>query len=651
MMTKLKGLRRINSINHQQQQVRLFGGKGFSGLKERSHCSNSIKLNHFTASPSSSSSLFSSFYSLSTKHYSTNNNILNNNNEKKTIGQEEKERESLDNPSSENNSNSVKVKEPWTVQRVQKWAKTLPGTIREGAHHYWMGSKLLVLETKITMSIVRRILKGHVMTRRERRQLVRTVSDMFRVVPFAVIAIIPFLEFALPLLLKFFPNMLPSTFEDKLKKEELLRKKLKAKIEVAKFLQDAAVELGSKQMKEGLTFNDFMQKVRSGESVSNEEIIKFAAIFEDEFTLDSLPRPVLVGMCKFLSLPPYGGDSFLRFQLIQKLKQLKQDDKMIQDEGVNTLNLEELQQALRARGMRGTSNSKAFLRQKLSEWLDLSLKHNLPESILILSRAMTITEKNESSQIALKETISSLPDDLLDEVKLKVAKDKVTRLDKFEAMEKQNELIEEELEAKEQLKLEQISKTNPDSEEQKLKESITEAVSVLAFASPVEKERNVVKELKAEREKQKQTIEMETPEHVSGSLQNEAPSKKAENVHDPKVVLNEASQEEKKPEEKEDSDSKTTKQLESRLDLMVQALEKEVETIEQTLGTKLNILDKDNDGVISTAELESAISLLNEKISPEKYQELLKQFDSDRDGKISLKEILSTINQEKGSKK
>lgn len=92
---------------------------------------------------------------------------------------------------------------------------------------------------------------------------------------------------------------------------------------------------------------------------------------------------------------------------------------MIQAEGVNSLTLEELQQALRARGMKGTSNSKAALKKKLNEWLDLSLTHKLPESILILSRAMLITQ-TESSQIALKEAISSLPDDLLDEVKLKV---------------------------------------------------------------------------------------------------------------------------------------------------------------------------------------------------------------------------------------
>jgi hypothetical protein len=57
--------------------------------------------------------------------------------------------------------------------------------------------------------------------------------------------LIPFLELLLPLLLKLFPNMLPSTFEDKLKKEEEVKKRLVVKMEVAKFLQVRAV-MGSK---------------------------------------------------------------------------------------------------------------------------------------------------------------------------------------------------------------------------------------------------------------------------------------------------------------------------------------------------------------------------------------------------------------------
>jgi hypothetical protein len=57
------------------------------------------------------------------------------------------------------------------------------------------------------------------------------------VLPHTSLQLVPFLELLLPLLLKLFPNMLPSTFEDKLKKEEEVKKRLVVKMEVAKFLQ------------------------------------------------------------------------------------------------------------------------------------------------------------------------------------------------------------------------------------------------------------------------------------------------------------------------------------------------------------------------------------------------------------------------------
>ncbi len=73
--------------------------------------------------------------------------------------------------------------------------------------------------------------------RRERRQLTRTIADVFRLVPFAVFVVVPFMEILLPVALKLFPNMLPSTFENKLKKEEEMKKRVIAKMEVARFLQ------------------------------------------------------------------------------------------------------------------------------------------------------------------------------------------------------------------------------------------------------------------------------------------------------------------------------------------------------------------------------------------------------------------------------
>ena len=85
--------------------------------------------------------------------------------------------------------------------------------VKDTCHHYWMGSKLLWTEIKMATQILSRVLQGSSMTRRERLQLIRTTTDIFRLVPFAVFVIVPFMEFLLPFALKLFPNMLPSTFQ------------------------------------------------------------------------------------------------------------------------------------------------------------------------------------------------------------------------------------------------------------------------------------------------------------------------------------------------------------------------------------------------------------------------------------------------------
>lgn len=80
--------------------------------------------------------------------------------------------------------------------------------------HYYHGFRLLALEVRLSSRYLWRVARGHSLMRRERQQLVRTVSDLFRLLPFSVFIIVPFMEFALPLFIKLFPNMLPSTFKD-----------------------------------------------------------------------------------------------------------------------------------------------------------------------------------------------------------------------------------------------------------------------------------------------------------------------------------------------------------------------------------------------------------------------------------------------------
>ncbi len=92
------------------------------------------------------------------------------------------------------------------------------------------------------------------------------MSDLFRIVPFSVFIIIPFMEFLLPIALWLFPNMLPSTFQSLSDKEKKLKQELKVKLEMAKFLQDTIEDtaLQSKKPKASESakqFAHFIEKV------------------------------------------------------------------------------------------------------------------------------------------------------------------------------------------------------------------------------------------------------------------------------------------------------------------------------------------------------------------------------------------------------
>jgi len=75
-------------------------------------------------------------------------------------------------------------------------------TAKAEARHYWAGLKLLGADVRIAGRLVGAAASGRALTRRERRQLTRTVADVFRLVPVAVFLVVPFMEFLLPVALK-----------------------------------------------------------------------------------------------------------------------------------------------------------------------------------------------------------------------------------------------------------------------------------------------------------------------------------------------------------------------------------------------------------------------------------------------------------------
>lgn len=329
--------------------------------------------------------------------------------------------------------------------------RTLGKKIVDEIKHYYHGFRLLFIDLRISSRYVKKLLTGEQLSRREHQQLIRSTSDLFRLLPFSVFIIVPFMEFLLPVFLKFFPSMLPSTFQTTKDKDAKIKSQLKVKIDMAKFLQKTLDEMafqakGESHSDEAKKFAKFFEEVRaSGAGASNTDILKYSKLFEDEITLDSMTRQQLVACCKLLELQPIGTNVFLRYQLKARLKALKGDDEMIQNEGIQSLTVSELQAACRARGMRALGVPIERLQEQLSQWLELSLYEKIPPSLLLLSRALYVPENIPTAE-QLKATIQSLPELAGTEVRYNIGEHegKIDNKTKAEFLKQEEEEIQRE---------------------------------------------------------------------------------------------------------------------------------------------------------------------------------------------------------------
>ncbi|KAF7560384.1 hypothetical protein G7046_g3765 [Stylonectria norvegica] len=341
------------------------------------------------------------------------------------------------------------------VVKKEEKKLTLWQKVKKEAHHYWDGSKLMATEVKISWRLALKMTAGYELTRRENKQLQRTVQDLARLIPFSVFIIVPLGEALLPLALKLFPNMLPSTFEAQKSKDAKATILRSTRKEVSGFLRTTLKETGlplSQATAQKEEFSNFFRKVRStGEAPTAQDVIKVCKVFRDDLTLDNLSRPQLVSMCRYMNLNTFGTDMMLRYQIRHRMRQIKRDDKAISYEGVASLTVLELQMACAARGIRTHSVSPARMRTDLQTWLDLRLKEGVPSTLLVLSNAFMYGQGSGegSSQIdALIGVLSSIPEELYHEIELEVhsAEGAATNKQRLEVLREQQELIQDEAE-------------------------------------------------------------------------------------------------------------------------------------------------------------------------------------------------------------
>ncbi|KAH8117436.1 MRS7 family protein [Phellopilus nigrolimitatus] len=481
---------------------------------------------------------------------------------------------------------------------IRVWKK-----VKHEAAHYWSGTKLLVSEVRISARLQWKILHGETLTRRERRQLKRTTQDLLRLVPFAVFIVVPFMELLLPVALKLFPNMLPSTFEDKFAAEEKQRKLLRVRLEMAKFLQETVRESGLKANAHIVgsdAFKEFFRKVRAtGESPSTTDIVNVAKLFDDDLTLDNLSRPQLVSMCRYMGLNAFGTDNFLRGAIRARLSQLRRDDQLIDMEGNDSLSTSELQQACQARGIRTIGASPTRLRSELNTWIKLHLHNRVSGVLLILGRAFYFDRKPGESEEdftvkSLESVLSSLPDNL-PSWRLIPIKPATSRSWVFCSNRKSSSKMKKSKKSRKRkpvLRTAEAEEGDARMTTEQLAE-LAEALSILSAKSSVLKERDELRSLMEEN----RSAEEDTP-------------------------------------------------LVKRIRTMITKIDEQLSDYDAKVGNSLQMISCDPQGRISVEDLQKALAVIKHKPDEDVGHAVIQKLDVDKDGFVELEHVLGLVREE-----
>ncbi|KAJ6661734.1 hypothetical protein lerEdw1_013256 [Lerista edwardsae] len=538
------------------------------------------------------------------------------------------------------------VYSPTVEENIVK--KSLGQRIVDELKHYYHGFRLLWIDTKIAARMLWRILHGSTLSRRERRQFLRICADLFRLVPFLVFLVVPFMEFLLPVALKLFPGMLPSTFETKSKKEERLKTELRVKLELAKFLQDTIEEMAlkNKAAKGNVTkdFSTFFQKIReTGERPSNEEILRFSKLFEDELTLDNLTRPQLVALCKLLELQSIGTNNFLRFQLIMKLRSIKADDKLIAEEGVDTLTVKELQAACRARGMRALGVTEERLKEQLKQAKEAQVKaaevegekvDNKTRLEATLQEEEAIRKENQEKEMErLSEAAEKAKESL--QVAARVKSLKTSILEVESAIDVDASAVH--------VKKSQIA---VDAEQELAKVDLTLHSETLKDTAPV------LEGIKGE-ELTKEEIDLLSDACSKLKEQKKSLTKEKEELEELKDDVQEYSEdlqeikELSKSGEEEIEETKASKRLVKRVNRMIGQIDKiiqELETDQKVVDGQLDTgaTPPIGENLISINELINVMKQI-QKIPESKLNRLAEALDDNKDGKIDIDDVAKVV--------
>jgi len=255
----------------------------------------------------------------------------------------------------------------------------------------------------------------------------------------------------------------------------------------------------------------------------------------------------------------------------------------------------------------------------------------------------------------IKELITSLPQPVLDEIEM-VSEQKIDLNLAQIVLKEQIDLLREEKREEEAHKLEMAQqklealavKTQQSDQKQVTDEDIahiSEGLAILSRESALDVDREELAKLKGE------LISLTSPQ----MKKTEADSMKEEYFRDVLPMMRLAARyglrteaqvetllkrraelglEDKEPEE---DVKEHVEKLRSRVNTMLSSLEHRISDVEGKVGNKLNLLDQNKDGLITTQELEDALrASFKDTFTNEQIHQIKNKLDKDNDGRIDV---------------
>lgn len=234
------------------------------------------------------------------------------------------------------------------------------------------GTQILVQEVQLADEAKKKRIEKKPLTRREELLIRRSFHDIIFAIPFMVM--ITFQTYYTLLLIAIFPNLIPTVYITPYQMKKRLERNKKIRIKIAKKAEKLAP---------WVPFD--VSKFYSEKSI----LLLCKEKHDAQINIDTLSWWHLKSCANYLGIYSILPKSLLKVRLDEYLSYIESDDKLIKEEGINSLSLEELRMANEQRGFSSLGLSKKELQFNLNNWIDFHFNSEnikVPRLLTVLSR-------------------------------------------------------------------------------------------------------------------------------------------------------------------------------------------------------------------------------------------------------------------------